>query len=123
MRPRQRGKGSAAGGGEGPSRLRDRALGAASAHRRELVLVVQTHRSRGKLVFGNDLATERPAVLGVTCRAAVRCERRWGLISGLGPGPRLAWNGAHPGPRGPLTWDGGGYRRTRPGYRRGVRLR
>lgn len=56
------------GRGEGPSRRRDSALGASSAHRRELVLIVQTNRSRCKLVFGNDLPAERPAVLGVTCR-------------------------------------------------------
>lgn len=41
-------------------------LGVPNAHRGELILIIKTHWSRRKLVFGNDLSSERPAVLRIT---------------------------------------------------------
>lgn len=46
-----------------------------NAHRGKLILVVETHWSRGELVFWNNFSAERPAVLRVTWRQELEMEQ------------------------------------------------
>ena len=76
----QQGKDSAPRTGAAPVYARGLApLGVPDAHRRELVLVIETHRPRRKLVFGDDLSSERPAILRITWKPTVRRERSHGV--------------------------------------------
>lgn len=50
-------------------------LGIPNAHRGEFILVIKTHWSGGKLMFGNNLSSEGSAVLRITWKPRMRHER------------------------------------------------
>lgn len=73
--------------GRGPSTQPEPPLRIPDAHRGEFILIIKTHWSRRKLVFGNNLSSERPAVLGITWKPIRRRGERSHRVT---PGPSLS---------------------------------